>query len=102
MSPTDAGERLLLAAGPRFSEIEAELAALSELREKLAGTIRITATEHAAATILWPKLAEFLPAYPDIKIEIIVDYGLTEIVAERYDAGVRLGEQVALTMEDAA
>ena len=98
VSPTEAGERLLRAVGPRFEEIEAELAALSELREKPAGTIRITTAEHAADTILWPKLAKLLPDYPDIKVEIIVDYGLTDIVAERYDAGVRLGEQVAKDM----
>ena len=84
--------------GPRFEEIDAELAALSELREKPAGTIRITAGEHAADAILWPALAKLLPDYPDIKVEIIVDYGLTDIVAERYDAGVRLGEQVAKDM----
>jgi DNA-binding transcriptional LysR family regulator len=87
-----------LIAGPRFEEIEVELAALSELRKKPAGTIRITTAGHAADTILWPKLAKFLPDYPDIKVEIIVDYGLTDIVAERYDAGVRLGEQVAKDM----
>ncbi|HUL42351.1 MAG TPA: LysR family transcriptional regulator [Burkholderiales bacterium] len=98
VSPTEAGERLLLTAGPRFEEIEAELEALSELREKPAGTIRITATDHAADTILWPKLAKFLPQYPDIKVEIIIDYGLTDIVAQRYDAGVRSGEQVAKDM----
>ncbi len=71
---------------------------MSELREKPAGTIRITAGEHAADAILWPALAKLLPHYPDIKVEIIVDYGLTDIVAERYDAGVRLGEQVAKDM----
>ncbi len=98
VSPTEAGERLLLNVGPRFEEIETELAALSELREKPAGTIRITAGEHAANAILWPVLAKLLPDYPDIKVEIIVDYGLTDIVAERYDAGVRLGEQVAKDM----
>jgi DNA-binding transcriptional LysR family regulator len=98
VSPTDAGERLLLTVGPRFEEIEVELAALSELRTKPAGTIRITTAEHAARTILWPKLCKFLPDYPDIKVEIIIDYGLTDIVAERYDAGVRLGEQVAKDM----
>ena len=98
VSPTEAGERLLLTAGPRFEEIEAELEALSELREKPAGTVRITATDHAADTILWPKLAKFLPQYPDIKVEIIIDYGLTDIVAQRYDAGVRSGEQVAKDM----
>jgi len=98
VSPTEAGERLLQTVGPRFEEIEAELAALSELREKPAGTIRITTTEHAAYTILWPKLAKVLPQYPDIKVEIIIEQGLTDIVAERYDAGVRLGEQVAKDM----
>jgi DNA-binding transcriptional LysR family regulator len=98
VSPTEAGERLLHTVGPRFEEIEAELEALSELREKPAGTIRITAGEHAADTILWPKLAKLLPDYPDIKVEIIIDYGLTDIVAQRYDAGVRSGEQVAKDM----
>ncbi|MBZ9799329.1 LysR family transcriptional regulator [Mesorhizobium sp. ES1-4] len=98
VSPTEAGERLARTVGPRLDEIEMELAALSALREKPAGTIRITAGEHSADTILWPALAKFLPDYPDIRIEIIVDYGLTDIVAERYDAGVRLGEQVAQDM----
>src|SRR5271165_2382219 len=76
---------------PRFDEIDAELAALSELREKPAGAIRITAAEHPAETILWPALAKLLPDYPDIKVEIVIDNGLTNIVAERFDAGVRLG-----------
>jgi DNA-binding transcriptional LysR family regulator len=98
VSPTEAGERLLQTVGPRFEEVEAELAALSELRDKPAGTIRITAGEHSAIAILEPALERFLPKYPDIKVEIIVDYGLTDIVAERYDAGVRLGEQVAKDM----
>ena len=98
VSPTEAGERLLVSVGPRFDEIEAELEALSELSDKPAGTIRITAGEHAAKTILWPRLETFLPDYPDIKVEIFVDNGLTDIVAERYDAGVRLGEQVAKDM----
>ena len=98
VSPTEAGERLLLHLGPRFEEIEAELEALSDLREKPAGTIRITAGEHAAHEILWPALTKFLPHYPDIKVEVIVDYGLTDIVAQRYDAGVRLGEQVSKGM----
>jgi DNA-binding transcriptional LysR family regulator len=98
VSPTEAGERLFLTVGHRFEEIEAELQALTELRDKPAGTIRITATDYAADTILWPKLAKFLPRYPDIKVEIIVDYGLTDIVAQRYDAGVRSGEQVAKDM----
>ncbi|TIO72541.1 MAG: LysR family transcriptional regulator [Mesorhizobium sp.] len=98
VSPTEAGERLLVSVGPRLDEVEAELAALSALREKPAGTIRITAGEHPAETILWPALARLLPNYPDIKVEVIVDYGLIDIVAERYDAGIRLGEQVARDM----
>ena len=98
VAPTEAGERLLHSIGPLFEEIEAELAALGELREKPAGTIRITATEYAADEILLPKLAQLLPAYPDIKVEIVIDYGLTDIVAGRFDAGVRSGEQVANDM----
>jgi DNA-binding transcriptional LysR family regulator len=98
VAPTEAGERLVRTVGPRFEEIDAELSALTELREKPAGTIRITTGEHAAEAILWPALARLLPRYPDIKVELMVDYGLTDIVAERYDAGVRLGEQVAKDM----
>jgi DNA-binding transcriptional LysR family regulator len=98
VSPTEAGERLMRTVAPRFEEIEAELAALSELREKPAGTVRITATEYATNSILMPKLGKVLRDYPDIKIEIITDYGLTDIVTERYDAGVRSGEQVAKDM----
>ena len=98
VSPTEAGERLLQSIGPRLDEIEAELESLSELREKPAGTIRITAGDHAIESILWPKLESFLPKYPDIKVELSVEYGLTDIAAERYDAGVRLGEQVAKDM----
>jgi DNA-binding transcriptional LysR family regulator len=92
VSPTEAGERLLGTLAPRFEEIEAELAAVTELREKPAGTIRITATENATETVLLPRLAPLLREYPDIKVEIIIDYGLTDIVAHRYDAGVRSGE----------
>ncbi len=98
VTPTEAGERLRQAIGPRFEEIEAELSALDELRTEPTGTIRLTATDYAADTILLPKLAEFLPRYPHIKVEIIIDYGLTDIVAEGYDAGVRPGEQVARDM----
>ena len=98
VSPTEAGERLLHHIGPRFDEIEAEVAAVSELRDKPAGTIRITATENATETILVPKLAPLLRKYPDINVEIIIDYGLTDIVAQQYDAGVRSGEQVAKDM----
>src|SRR5215211_5074420 len=83
VSPTEAGERLLQTVGPRFEEIEAELAALSEFREKPAGTIRITAARHAVDTLLWPKLAKFLRQYPDIKVELFIDNGLTDIVAQR-------------------
>ena len=94
VAPTEAGERLLAVVAPRFDEIDAEMAALSELRERPAGTVRITAGEHPASSILWPAIAKLLPDYPDIKVEVIVDQGLTDIVSERYDAGVRLGEQV--------
>jgi DNA-binding transcriptional LysR family regulator len=98
VAPTEAGERLLRTVGPRLEEIDDELAALSELRDKPAGTIRITATENAATAVLLPTLAKLLPDYPDIKVEIVIDYGLTDIVAERYDAGVRPGETVAKGM----
>src|SRR5690349_5033294 len=81
VSPTEAGERLLRTVGPRFEEIEAALAELSEFRDKPAGTFRITAAEHAVSTVLWPRLARFLPEYPDIKVEININYGLTDIVA---------------------
>jgi len=98
VAATEAGERLIRNVGPRLDEIETELTALSELRDKPAGTIRLTAGEHAAETVLWPALAKLLPRYPDIKTELVIDYGLTDIVAERYDAGVRLGEQIAKDM----
>ncbi len=98
VSPTEVGERLFQHVGPRFEEIEFELAALGELRERPAGSIRITAGEHAVETVLWPRLAKFLPKYPDIQVEIAADAGLVDIVAQRLDAGVRLGEQVAKDM----
>src|SRR5256885_2316827 len=98
VSPTAAGERLLRTVAPRFEEIEAELAAVREFRDKPAGTLRITATEFAIDTILLPKLARLLRDYPDIKVEMIVDYGLTDIVIGQYDAGVRRGEQIAKDM----
>jgi len=94
VSLTEAGERLLQTVRPQFEEIDAALSALTELRDKPAGTVRITAGEHAAEAVLWPAVERLLPAYPDIKVEIVVDNGLTDIVTERYDAGVRLGEQV--------
>ncbi|RZN34594.1 LysR family transcriptional regulator [Bradyrhizobium sp. Leo121] len=98
VTPTQAGERLFLKIGPKFDEMDVELAALGELREKQAGTIRITATEHAADAILMPALANILPHYPDIKVEVLIDYGLTNIVAAQYDAGIRPGELVAKDM----
>jgi DNA-binding transcriptional LysR family regulator len=98
VAPTEAGERLLRGIAPRFEEIRLELASLQELREKPAGTIRVTATENAAEAVLWPALRRFLPKYPDIKVEIVIDYGLTDIVAERYDAGVRPGGSVSRGM----
>jgi DNA-binding transcriptional LysR family regulator len=98
VTTTEAGERLLRTIGPRFDEIDAELTALSELREKPAGNIRITADEHAVSSVLLPALRRLLPDYPDIHIEVVTDYGLTDIVAERFDAGVRLGGIVAKDM----
>src|SRR5260370_20359271 len=98
VAPTQEGERLLQNIGPRFEEIDAELAAVRDLREKPAGTMRITAMEYAADAILLPKLAKLMREHLDIKVEIIIDYGLTDIVAERFDAGVRSGEQVASDM----
>jgi DNA-binding transcriptional LysR family regulator len=98
VAPTEAGERLLRSAGPRLREVEAELTALSDLRDKPSGTVRITAHDHAVRSVLWPRLAKILAGYPDIKIEIIIDYGLTDIVAERFDAGIRSGELVARDM----
>jgi DNA-binding transcriptional LysR family regulator len=98
VSPTEAGQRLLHSIGPRFEEIEAEVAAISELRDKPAGTIRLTVSDHAFSSVLRPKLAKLLRDYPDIKVEIVIDNALTDIAAERFDAGVRLGEQVAKDM----
>ena len=98
VSPTEAGVRLLNGIGPHFDEIEAQIEALSDLRDKPAGNIRITASDHAIEYVLWPKLRKFLPAYPDINVELIRENGLTDIVTERYDAGVRMGEQVAKDM----
>jgi DNA-binding transcriptional LysR family regulator len=98
VAPTEAGERLARSIGPRFDEIEAEIAALSAVRDRPAGTIRITASEHAAEAVLWPVLERLLPAYPDIHVEVSIDSALTDIVTERFDAGVRLGEQVGRDM----
>jgi DNA-binding transcriptional LysR family regulator len=98
VSPTEAGERLYQAVGPRFEDIEAELAVLGELRGKPAGTVRITATEHSMRSLIWPRLEPWLPLYPDIKVEISGDNRFTDIVAERFDIGVRLGGDVAKDM----
>ncbi|KND54265.1 Transcriptional regulator, LysR family [Candidatus Burkholderia verschuerenii] len=98
VAPTAAGERLLQTIAPRFAEIESELSAIVETRDKPAGTIHITTTDYAADTVVWPRLSKVLPHYPDIKIEMVVDYGLTDIVADRYDIGVRWGDQVAKDM----
>lgn len=98
VSPTEAGERLLQTIGPRLDEIDAELDALSYFRDKPAGTVRISAIDYVADTILWPRIAEVLTDYPDIKVEITIDYGLSDIVAEGFDAGVRTGEQLAKDM----
>ncbi|EOX3183661.1 LysR family transcriptional regulator [Escherichia coli] len=96
--PTEAGERLMASIGPRIEEIQHELMVLSELRNKPSGTIRLTATEYAAETILWPAVAKFVKAFPDISVEISTDYGLTDIVKDRFDAGVRSGEIIAKDM----
>ncbi len=98
VTPTEAGERLVETLRPALDDIDAKLAALSELRDKPAGTIRITASPHPAETLLWPAIAGLLSDYPDIKVEISLDSTFTDIVAARFDAGVRLGEQVAKDM----
>lgn len=98
VAPTDAGERLLATLRPALESISAELSSLSELRDKPAGNIRITTSEHAATTVLWPALAKLLPLYPDIRVELSLDSGLADIVADRFDAGVRLGEALAKDM----
>lgn len=98
VSPTEAGERLLARVQPALQEISEGLAQLSELREKPAGTIRITADEFAVHHVLWPAIERFLPNYPDIVVELITDYGRTDIVSDRYDAGVRRGRLVAQDM----
>jgi DNA-binding transcriptional LysR family regulator len=98
VATTEAGERLLLSVGPHFDQIRSELESLTELRDKPAGTIRITTGDHAASTIVWPALAKLLPDYPDLNVELSIDAGFVDIVAERFDAGVRLGETIAQDM----
>src|SRR5262245_32801103 len=98
VTPTQIGEQLLSKIGPKFEEIDRELATLTELRDKPAGSIRISATEYAARMFVMPALAKILPRYPDIKVEVAIDYGLTDIIAAQFDAGIRLGELVAKDM----
>jgi DNA-binding transcriptional LysR family regulator len=98
VAPTDAGERLIETLRPALDEIDTKLSALTELREKPSGSIRITTSAHPAETILWPALQKLLPEYPDITVELMIDHSLTDIVAERFDAGVRLGESIAKDM----
>lgn len=100
VSVTEAGERLLQTVEPRLKAIESELIAVAEFGNTPAGNIRITATDHAIDTLLWPKLAQILPKYPQISVELVIDYGLTDIVAENFDFGVRLGD--GLTKETEA
>jgi len=98
VAPTEAGQRLLAVLQPRLDEIDAELAALTRLRDTPSGTIRLTCGDHAADTVVFPRLAGFLETYPEVKVEVGIDYGLTDIVAQRFDAGIRMGEQVERDM----
>lgn len=98
VAPTEAGERLVRTLAPMLDDLDRSLAELGELREKPAGTIRITTVEHAAKTVIGPVVAKLVTDYPDITVEVVVDYSLTDVVADRFDAGVRLGEQVAQDM----
>lgn len=98
VAPTEAGEQLLMRLSPHLLEIEKELTALRDTRDRPAGNIRLTAGEHAMSAVLWPVLKPFMAQYPDINVEVTVDNGLTDIVDGRFDAGVRLGEQVAKDM----
>lgn len=98
VAPTEAGEKLYQRLSPLLQDIDLELTALRDTRDRPAGNIRLTAGEHAMDTVLWPRIKPFMQTYPDINIEVTVDNGLTDIVDERFDAGVRLGEQVARDM----
>ena len=98
VAPTEAGEQLLGTLRPAFDDIDSKLAALSELRDKPSGNIRITTSQHAAETLLWPAASKLLRKYPDVKLEISIDSALTDIIASKFDAGIRLGEQVARDM----
>jgi len=98
IATTEAGERLFSSVAPRFDDIDAEVAAVKDLRDKPVGSIRITSAEHAATSVLWPKLSKVMRDYPDINVEITIDYMLGDIVSQRFDAGVRMGDQVAKDM----
>lgn len=98
VSPTEAGQRLLDSVAPKLEEIEAELMAVAELREKAIGTVRISATDYAVNQYIWPKLQGLLAEHPELQVELINDYGLSDIVKQRYDIGVRLGDQVEKDM----
>ncbi len=98
IATTEAGERLFNSVAPRFQDIDAEVAAVKELRDKPVGTIRITSAEHAATSVLWPKLSKVMGNYPDITVEITIDYTMADIVSQRFDAGVRVGNQIAKDM----
>lgn len=98
VSPTEAGEQLLQTVGPRLAEIEAEIQAVTELGKKPAGTIRITAIDHVIDSVLWPRIARILPLYPDLRVEICSEYRMVDVAAERYDIGVRYGDQVEQDM----
>ena len=98
VSMTEAGERLMRSVGPRLEEIESEIAAVSELGDKVAGTIRITAIDHVVESVVWPRLEALLHRYPELKVEISTDYRMVDIVAERYDIGIRWGDQVEKDM----
>ncbi|NJB79295.1 LysR family transcriptional regulator [Xanthomonas arboricola] len=98
LSLTEAGERLFQAAAPRFEDLEADIASLTRYRDTPTGTIRINTAEYAATSIVWPRLSPLLPKYPDLRVEVSVDYGLTDIVADRFDIGIRLGEHLARDM----
>lgn len=98
VSPTEAGERLMHTVGPRLEEIEAEIAAVSDLGDRPIGTIRITAIDHVVDSVIWPRLAPVLEQYPDVRVEISADYRMVDVAADRYDIGVRYGDQIQQDM----
>lgn len=98
VAPTDAGERLIATLGPMLHDLDAAIASLGELRDRPSGTIRLTTVEHAAKTIVVPAMKRLLPANPDVTVEVTIDYGLADVVADRFDAGIRLGGEIAKDM----